>query len=333
MPQSRDATSVSEQPATGRNWTVTPSVSVRETYTDNAFPDSATARSDFVTLVTPGIRIDGRTPRLTANLDYAPRALFFARNSEANDVVNNLSAFARLEAVERFFFVEGSGYVAQSYISPFAPRPNDVINTTQNRLETRTASLSPYVRHEGRDLQYELRNRNTWTSSDRPELGSFRTEQWTGRVAGPVRRFGWALEFDDTTITHYDAAVNRNADKARLYRGRLYWQPDPAWRLSASAGSEENNYVLGEMQQTTIYGAALACLTMRENTERPITVEQGTNTLVGRDRALIVRLVEEIVATGGKRGRTPELWDGRAAERIAAHLAGWLTARAARLHA
>jgi len=258
VPQSRDATSVSEQPATGRNWTVTPSVSVRETYTDNAFPDSATARSDFVTLVTPGIRIDGRTPRLTANLDYAPRALFFARNSEANDVVNNLSAFARLEAVERFFFVEGSGYVAQSYISPFAPRPNDVINTTQNRLETRTASLSPYVRHEGRDLQYELRNRNTWTSSDRPELGSFRTEQWTGRVAGPVRRFGWALEFDDTTITHYDAAVNRNADKARLYRGRLYWQPDPAWRLSASAGSEENNYVLGEMQQTTIYGAALA---------------------------------------------------------------------------
>jgi UDP-N-acetylglucosamine 2-epimerase (non-hydrolysing) len=86
------------------------------------------------------------------------------------------------------------------------------------------------------------------------------------------------------------------------------------------------------MQEDTT-ALSVPCLTMRENTERPITVEQGTNTLVGRDRALIVRLVEEIVATGGKRGRTPELWDGRAAERIAAHLAGWLTARAARLHA
>jgi len=75
------------------------------------------------------------------------------------------------------------------------------------------------------------------------------------------------------------------------------------------------------------------CLTLRENTERPITVEQGTNTLVGRDRALILRLVEEIAATGGKRGRTPELWDGRAAERIAAHLAGWLAARPMPLHA
>jgi uncharacterized protein (PEP-CTERM system associated) len=118
--------------------------------------------------------------------------------------------------------------------------------------------LSPYARHQGRDLEYELRNRNTWTTSDQAALGNFRTQQWTGRVAGPVRRFGWALEFEDTTISHYDTAVNRQDDKSRLYRARLYWQPDPAWRLSASAGSEENNYVLGEFQQTTIYGAALA---------------------------------------------------------------------------
>ncbi|HJY77000.1 MAG TPA: UDP-N-acetylglucosamine 2-epimerase (non-hydrolyzing) [Burkholderiales bacterium] len=88
----------------------------------------------------------------------------------------------------------------------------------------------------------------------------------------------------------------------------------------------------GGMQEETT-ALSVPCLTLRENTERPITVEQGTNTLVGRDRALIVRLVDEILATGGKRGRTPELWDGRAAERIAGHLAGWLATRPARLHA
>lgn len=258
LPKSRDVTTVTEQPAQNRNWTVTPSITLRETYTDNAFPDSTEARSDFITQVMPAIRIDGRSARLTANLSYAPTLLFFARNGEANDVVNNLSANAKLEALEKFFYVEGSGYIAQSYVSPFAPRPAEIVNTTQNRLETRTATVSPFVRREGRDLEYELRNRNTWTVSDRPELGSFRTEQWTGRVAGPVRRFGWALEFDDTTITHSGVVINRNADKARLYRGRLYWQPDPAWRLSASAGSEENNYVLGETKQTTIYGGAVA---------------------------------------------------------------------------
>jgi UDP-N-acetylglucosamine 2-epimerase (non-hydrolysing) len=88
----------------------------------------------------------------------------------------------------------------------------------------------------------------------------------------------------------------------------------------------------GGMQEETT-ALSVPCLTMRENTERPITIEQGTNTLVGRDRARIVRLAEQIAATGGKRGRIPELWDGRAAERIAAHLAGWLAARGAPAHA
>ena len=81
----------------------------------------------------------------------------------------------------------------------------------------------------------------------------------------------------------------------------------------------------GIQEETTALG--VPCLTMRDNTERPITVEQGTNVVVGRDRALIVRRTNEILAGGGKRGRVPELWDGRASERIAAHLVPWLADR------
>ena len=81
----------------------------------------------------------------------------------------------------------------------------------------------------------------------------------------------------------------------------------------------------GIQEETTALG--VPCLTMRENTERPVTVEQGTNALVGRDRTLILRRVNEILAGGGKRGRVPELWDGRASERIAAHLVPWLARR------
>jgi UDP-N-acetylglucosamine 2-epimerase (non-hydrolysing) len=87
----------------------------------------------------------------------------------------------------------------------------------------------------------------------------------------------------------------------------------------------------GIQEETT--ALAVPCLTLRENTERPITVEQGTNTLVGRNRARIVSLVDEILQTGGKRGRTPELWDGHAAQRIAAHLARWLAERSSPVHA
>ena len=87
----------------------------------------------------------------------------------------------------------------------------------------------------------------------------------------------------------------------------------------------------GIQEETTALG--VPCLTMRENTERPITVEQGTNVVVGRDRTLIRRCVAEILAAGGKRGRVPELWDGRASERIAAHLVPWLARRAEPVYA
>jgi len=87
----------------------------------------------------------------------------------------------------------------------------------------------------------------------------------------------------------------------------------------------------GIQEETTALG--VPCLTMRENTERPVTVDEGTNVLVGRKRVLVRRCVEEILAGGGKRGRVPELWDGHAAERIANHLTSWLAQRVESVYA
>ncbi|MDP2004484.1 MAG: UDP-N-acetylglucosamine 2-epimerase (non-hydrolyzing) [Rubrivivax sp.] len=82
----------------------------------------------------------------------------------------------------------------------------------------------------------------------------------------------------------------------------------------------------GLQEETTALG--VPCLTMRENTERPITVDEGTNTMVGTDVQAIRDGVAAILAGQGKHGRVPELWDGRAAERIAADLYRWLQAGA-----
>jgi UDP-N-acetylglucosamine 2-epimerase (non-hydrolysing) len=78
----------------------------------------------------------------------------------------------------------------------------------------------------------------------------------------------------------------------------------------------------GLQEETTALG--VPCLTLRENTERPITIAQGTNTLVGRDRDPILSGIDEILAGQGKKGRVPENWDGHAADRIAADLWKWL---------
>ncbi len=77
----------------------------------------------------------------------------------------------------------------------------------------------------------------------------------------------------------------------------------------------------GIQEETTALG--VPCVTMRENTERPITVEQGTNTIVGTDTNKIRTTVEDILTTDGKSGRIPELWDGKAAERIAGVIKAW----------
>ncbi|MEE8391714.1 MAG: UDP-N-acetylglucosamine 2-epimerase (non-hydrolyzing) [Anaerolineae bacterium] len=74
----------------------------------------------------------------------------------------------------------------------------------------------------------------------------------------------------------------------------------------------------GIQEETTILG--VPCLTMRENTERPITITEGTNTLVGADPARIVAETQRILTGKGKVGRIPELWDGHTAKRIVAIL-------------
>ncbi len=75
----------------------------------------------------------------------------------------------------------------------------------------------------------------------------------------------------------------------------------------------------GLQEETTALG--VPCLTVRDNTERPVTITEGTNTLVGTDAAAILAAFDDVLATGGKAGRIPALWDGRAADRIARVLA------------
>ena len=75
----------------------------------------------------------------------------------------------------------------------------------------------------------------------------------------------------------------------------------------------------GIQEETTVLD--VPCFTLRDNTERPVTITEGTNTLVGADGRGLGAAIADFFATGGKRGRVPELWDGKAGHRIAGVLA------------
>jgi UDP-N-acetylglucosamine 2-epimerase (non-hydrolysing) len=80
----------------------------------------------------------------------------------------------------------------------------------------------------------------------------------------------------------------------------------------------------GMQEETTALG--VPCITLRENTERPITADEGTNTVAGSDHKRILEVFEDVMRTGGKVGRVPEYWDGKAATRIAKVMHDWFMA-------
>jgi len=108
-----------------------------------------------------------------------------------------------------------------------------------------------------------------------------------------------------------DIGLNGSTSRLRLMEPQPY--------LAFLALQERAAVVItdsGGIQEETTY-LQVPCLTVRENTERPITVEMGTNILVGRDPGRIQKEVEMILAGQTKQGQVPPLWDGHAAERIA----------------
>jgi UDP-N-acetylglucosamine 2-epimerase (non-hydrolysing) len=99
----------------------------------------------------------------------------------------------------------------------------------------------------------------------------------------------------------------------QAYMAFLNIWKDAAVVLTDSGGLQEETTALG-----------VPCITIRENTERPVTVDEGTNVLVGTDPARIVGEARKVLRGEGKKGRRPQFWDGKAAERIVAILASHL---------
>ncbi len=96
----------------------------------------------------------------------------------------------------------------------------------------------------------------------------------------------------------------------QAYMAFLNLWKDAAVVLTDSGGLQEETTALG-----------VPCITIRENTERPVTVDEGSNVLAGTDPARIIAEVRKVLRGEGKQGRQPHLWDGKAAERIVEILA------------
>jgi UDP-N-acetylglucosamine 2-epimerase (non-hydrolysing) len=109
----------------------------------------------------------------------------------------------------------------------------------------------------------------------------------------------------------------------RLARCRRLLLTPPLGYLDFLRLVQEAAFVLtdsgGLQEETTALG--VPCLTLRDGTERPATVLEGSNRIVGRDPAAIVAAARQALDGSQPAGRVPRLWDGRASERIVEALA------------
>lgn len=113
------------------------------------------------------------------------------------------------------------------------------------------------------------------------------------RTRANLERFG--IELPPTIVT----------TKPLAYMEFLNLFKDAALVMTDSGGLQEETTALG-----------IPCLTLRENTERPVTVTDGTNTIVGTSVEKIVAAAKKALTNTGASARRPELWDGKAAQRI-----------------
>ena len=112
-------------------------------------------------------------------------------------------------------------------------------------------------------------------------------------------------------IAQFGIGININNDKLHLL--------EPVPYIEFLALQKRATVVItdsGGIQEETTY-LQVPCLTLRSNTERPITVTMGTNILVGQESRKLASEVSAILAGRAKRGSVPPLWDGHAGERIA----------------
>jgi uncharacterized protein (PEP-CTERM system associated) len=236
---------VASFPVLAGNWTITPTLAVSVTATDNLYLSSTNTRSSLSTNIAPGISINGSGDRAKLRLNYSMNNIFYTADpSQNNQTQNSLNAFGTLEAVENWLFIDASGYISQQSISAFGAAPiSPGVNTSVNSniTETSTYMVSPYIRGSfGSFADYQLRYSLSDTGSQAGSTYGSSTKTWLGSLEGKTRfkNLGWSVYMNAVST---DQGNLRSTEDNQL-RIALSYQIDPQFQVSLIGGREEQNY-------------------------------------------------------------------------------------------
>lgn len=250
-----NAPTAEAEATTKRAWSIVPRLTITETLTDNALLRNDNKRSDQITQLSPGIRIDGEGARLKAHFDYARNELYYANDSKGQSSQNSLNAFGTLEAIEKWLFVDFSGVIARQSISAFGTQSASNVSVNSNQTETSNFRIAPYIRGKLAGIaDYQLGYSRSSMHSRATTAFDVDTEEWSARIGGSTAfsNLGWSLEANRQEV---DYSTGRRTESDRL-RAVISYELLPHLKLSAIGGREANNYasVTKESHNTGGYG-------------------------------------------------------------------------------
>ncbi|MES2352564.1 MAG: TIGR03016 family PEP-CTERM system-associated outer membrane protein [Pseudomonadota bacterium] len=250
-------------------WTVIPSLRLRETYSDNMnLAPAGQARSEFSTEITPGIAISTNGPRLNLALDYSLRQAFYTR--EADRRTQQLDAGGHAQVLQDWLYLDARASISQQNISAFGPQQIDTLQVTANSNTVRATNISPYLQHYFHGLA-TVRLRYDYDRVTSGRLLSVRSDRTNLQLTGDNGGQGWSwslsadrqniddaalpkVTMSDTTLTlsypfnsrlsgfvtggyeKNDYHTNGTQPEGRHWSVGANWTPSPRTKIAASVG-------------------------------------------------------------------------------------------------
>ena len=254
-------------PGFAENWKPTASASATETYTTNVdFSPQSQAQSDFATTITGTLGIHGEGARAKLDGSVAATGIFYVDHTQNNSFAPSVNLRGNLEAIEKFFWVDATASVSQTFLSPFGPQPTSLVNQTQNRYTQQTYTLSPYLKGPlGSNVTYQVRDDSYWTRASNygnnttavPSTYGNGLNASVNKDPNPV---GWTLEYDRFYYDNGlgagnvgDITLGNGSYTTQAARLIVPWQIDPEVQLAPRVGYERNDFPLNSSSDT-IYG-------------------------------------------------------------------------------
>ena len=223
-------------------WRLQPSLSINETYSDNInLAPPGSERSDFVTTISPGLRLTRLGSRLTLNFDYQPEYLYYANGTNGAGLRNNLSAFANATLIENLLVFDARVSISQQNISPFGNLAANSVNGSNNRAESRVYSFGPTLQSRfGNDLSYSAGYHYTGSSYDSSALSTNHTSTLFGSVQSgtSTRDVGGGLTYNRSDQVYGGA----NEIITESLNSNLTYVLTPTIHLRTGAGYDRNRY-------------------------------------------------------------------------------------------